>query len=112
MAGKQAKVISEEFLQEALTYVEHHTQHPLRNRVMPLPSHKAGLRAKEISALQWTMVTDGKGHLLDVLSLPDSATKGNSGRTIPLSSPMACGVSLSYEGTTTPAISSHYSIRS
>ena len=28
------------------------------------------------------MVTDGKGHLLDVLSLPDSATKGNSGRTI------------------------------
>ena len=52
MAGKQAKVISEEFLQEALTYVEHHTQHPLRNRVMPLLSHKAGLRAKEISALQ------------------------------------------------------------
>jgi integrase/recombinase XerD len=54
MAGKQAKVISEEFLQEALAYVERHTQHPLRNRVMLLLSHKAGLRAKEIGALQWT----------------------------------------------------------
>ena len=84
MAGKQAKIISEEFLQEALDHVEHHTQHPLRNRVMLLLSHKAGLRAKEISALQWTMVTDGKGNILDVLELPDSATKGNSGRTIPL----------------------------
>lgn len=84
MAGKQAKVISEEFLQEAMAYVERHTQHPLRNRVMLLLSHKAGLRAKEISALQWTMVTDGKGNLLDALELPDSATKGHSGRTIPL----------------------------
>lgn len=84
MAGKQAKVISEEFLQEALAYVEHHTRHPLRNRVMLLLSHKAGLRAKEISALQWTMVTDGKGNILDVVELPDSATKGHSGRTIPL----------------------------
>ncbi len=84
MAGKQAKSISEEFRQEALDYVEHHTQHPLRNRVMLLLSHKAGLRAKEISALQWTMVIDGKGNILDVLERPDSATKGNSGRTIPL----------------------------
>jgi hypothetical protein len=29
-------------------------------------------------------VTDGKGNLLDALELPDSATKGHSGRTIPL----------------------------
>ncbi|GJL56500.1 MAG: hypothetical protein NPIRA02_36320 [Nitrospirales bacterium] len=84
MAGKQAKALSEEHLQEALEYVEQHTHHPLRNRVMFLLSHKAGLRAKEISALQWTMVTDEKGNLLDVLELPDSATKGHSGRTIPL----------------------------
>ena len=84
MAGKQAKILSEELLQEALAYVEHYTQHPLRNRVMLLLSHKAVLRAKEISALKWTMVTDGKGNMLDVLELPDSATKGQSGRTIPL----------------------------
>ncbi len=84
MAGKQAKIISEELLQEALDDVEHYTQYPLRNRVMLLLSHKAGLRAKEISALQWTMVTDGKGNILDALELPDSATKWNSERTIPL----------------------------
>ncbi len=30
------------------------------------------------------MVTDGKGNILDVLELPDSATKEKSGRTIPL----------------------------
>lgn len=71
MAGKQAKILSEEPLQAALAYVEHYTQHPLRNRVILLLSHKAGLRAKEISVLKWTMVTDGKGSMLDVLELPD-----------------------------------------
>lgn len=84
MAGKQAKVFSEIQLQESVTYVAHHTKHTVRNRVLLLFSHKAGLRAKEIGALQWSMVTDGRGNLRDVLSLPDSATKGNSGRSIPL----------------------------
>lgn len=63
MAGKQAKILSEELIQEALAHVEHYTQPPLRNCVMLLLSHKTGLRAKEISALKWTMVTDGKGNM-------------------------------------------------
>ena len=46
---------------------------------------KAGLRAKEIASLTWSMVTDAEGHLGDAIHLPNSASKGkNGGRTVPL----------------------------
>ncbi len=46
---------------------------------------KAGLRAKEIASLTWSMVTDAEGQLGDALHLPNSASKGkNGGRTVPL----------------------------
>lgn len=84
MLGKQAKVLSETQVQELLTYIAHHTKTPLRNTVMILLSYKAGLRAKEISALRWSMLIDSQGHLLDTMTLPNSASNGNSGRSIPL----------------------------
>jgi integrase/recombinase XerD len=52
---------------------------------MVLLSFKAGLRAKEIALLTWSMVTDTTGELADAISLNNTAAKGRAGgRTIPL----------------------------
>jgi integrase len=49
-----------------------------------LLSVKAGLRAKEIAALTWDMLTDAEGDLGQAIHLRDEATKGSSGRVIPM----------------------------
>ena len=60
-------------------------RYPLRDRVMVLLSIRAGLRAKEIAMLRWSMVTDAEGNVGDALHLPNKASKGkNGGRTVPL----------------------------
>jgi integrase/recombinase XerD len=83
--GKQAKILT--FKQEAavLRYIET-TRYPERNRVIFMLSVKAGLRAKEIASLTWEMITDASGEVAEEISLPDAASKGKSGRTIPLNS--------------------------
>src|SRR5438045_3785381 len=82
--GKQAKVLRKSELQRLLNHVSH-SRHPERDRVMVLLSFKAGLRAKEIAGLTWSMVTSATGELADAISLPNRASKGkNGGRTIPL----------------------------
>jgi integrase len=82
--GKQAKILRPRELQRLLDHVSH-TRHPARDRVTVLLSFKAGLRAKEIAGLTWSMVTDAAGELADSISLPNRASKGkNGGRTIPL----------------------------
>jgi integrase/recombinase XerD len=81
--GKQAKILSKAQMDAVLSYLTA-TRHPERDRVIFLLSVKAGLRAKEIAALQWSMVTDAEGRLSDAISLPNSASKGRSGRVIPL----------------------------
>ena len=71
-------------LQRLLNYVSH-SRHPERDRVMVLLSFRAGLRAKEIAQLTWSMVTNTTGELADVISLHNKASKGRAGgRTIPL----------------------------
>ena len=50
----------------------------VRDRVIFLLSLKAGLRAKEIASLTWTMVTDAEGALADTISLTDIASKGRA----------------------------------
>lgn len=71
-------------LQRLLNHISH-TRHPERDRVIVLLSFKAGLRAKEIAGLAWSMITDATGDLADAISLPNKASKGrNGGRTIPL----------------------------
>ena len=48
-------------------------------------SFKAGLRAKEIAKLQWSMVCNSGGEVSDVINLSNDASKGKySGRIIPL----------------------------
>src|SRR6266851_8870796 len=84
MQGKQAKIVSPAQEKAIMGYVAT-TRYPARDRVMFLLSMKAGLRAKEIAALTWAMVTDAKGQIADALQLQNRASKGQTGgRTIPL----------------------------
>ncbi|MBY0432077.1 MAG: site-specific integrase [Rhodospirillales bacterium] len=83
--GKQAKTLTDRQVALIARHLET-TRNPLRNRVMLLLSVKAGLRAKEIASLTWGMVTDSSDDLADCMALPDVATKGRSGRLVPLNS--------------------------
>jgi integrase len=83
--GRQAKVLSDAQVRAALGHVDSASRYPERDRVMILLSVKAGLRAKEIASLTWSMVTDAQGELGEAIHLPNSASKGkNGGRTVPL----------------------------
>ena len=83
MIGKQAKILKKRDLSRMLDYVEDNT-YPERDKVMVLLSLKAGLRAKEIASLTWEMVTDASGDIGDEIHLPYQASKGKSGRILPL----------------------------
>jgi hypothetical protein len=83
MRGKQAKILSDDNLEDLLLFAET-SRHPLRNKVIVLLSAKAGLRAGEIAHLTWAMITDPTGDIGTVLELPDCAAKNRSGRVIPL----------------------------
>jgi integrase len=82
--GKQAKTLSE-LQQKVVLSALVDGRHPKRNVVMFLLSVDAGLRAKEIAALQWEMLTDSAGELTDVIRLQDSAAKGRSGGVVYMS---------------------------
>jgi integrase/recombinase XerD len=83
MRGKQAKVLSDDNLDDLVLFAET-SRHPFRNKIMVLLSAKAGLRAGEIARLTWAMITDPTGDISTVLELPDRAAKNRSGRVIPL----------------------------
>ena len=80
---KQAKTLTKQQCDAVLAYLET-TRHPIRNRLIFLLSVRAGLRAKEISGLTWTMVMSSDGKLANEISLHDLASKGRSGRTVPI----------------------------
>jgi integrase len=82
--AKQAKTLTKGQIDVLLALIATR-RHPERNRVIALLSVRAGLRAKEIASLKWSMVTDAEGKLSDSISLTDTASKGKSGRIIPLS---------------------------
>ena len=81
--GKQAKTLSKGQVEAVLGYLAK-TRNPARNRVIFLLSAKAGLRAKEIARLTWWMTNDPQGQIGRTICLQDSASKGKSGRMIPL----------------------------
>ena len=82
--GKQAKILNTKQQTMVLAYLEN-TRYPLRNKIMFLLSFKAGLRAKEISKLTWSMVCDSEGYISNSINLPNNASKGKySGRIIPI----------------------------
>ena len=81
--GKQAKTLSKGQVEAVLGYLAK-TRHPIRNRVIFLLSAKVGLRAKEIARLTWWMTNDSQGEIGKAICLQDTASKGKSGRVIPL----------------------------
>jgi integrase/recombinase XerD len=81
--GKQAKTLTKGQVEAMLLFLAG-TRHAKRNRLIFLLSAKAGLRAKEIAGLTWWMVNDSQGQIGRAICLQDSASKGKSGRTIPM----------------------------
>jgi integrase/recombinase XerD len=82
--GKQAKALRKGQVEAVMAYLAK-TRWPTRNRLIFLLSVKAGLRAKEIAHLTWWMTNDSQGEVGRAMCLLDSASKGKSGRMIPLS---------------------------
>jgi integrase len=82
MAGKQAKTLSTDHIDDLLFFAER-SRHPLRNRLVVLLSVKAGLRAAEIAKLTWSMVLDPSGEVGSTLELQDKIAKKGGGRSIP-----------------------------
>ena len=81
--GKQAKTLSKGQVDAVLGYLAK-TRWPSRNRLIFLLSVKAGLRAKEIASLSWRMVTDAGGQIGQAIRLENRASKGQSGRVVPM----------------------------
>jgi integrase/recombinase XerD len=81
--GKQAKIINRQQVEALLNYVGKR-RNGLRNQVIALLSVRAGLRAKEIASLKWSMVVGADGEVGDYIYLTDDASKGQSGRMIPM----------------------------
>lgn len=81
--GKQAKVLNPKQVDALLHHVGN-LRNGLRNQVIVLLSVKAGLRAKEIASLRWSMVIGADGKVGNYLHLTNNASKGRSGRIIPL----------------------------
>jgi integrase len=81
--GKQAKTLTKGQIDGVLGYL-FKTRWPSRNRVIFLLSVKAGLRAKGIASLTWRMVTDARGQIGHAVHLENTASKGQSGRVIPM----------------------------
>ena len=69
----------------------------LRNKLIFNLSIKAGLRAKEIANLKWIHIIGNDGILESNIYLPNIASKGNSGRIIPLNSYLKKILSEQYE---------------
>jgi integrase len=92
MAGRQAKILSSDHLNDLLLFADG-TRTPLRNRVIVLLSAKAGLRAGEIANLTWDMVVDANGEVGRLIELRDLAAKKCSGRLIPIHTDLAVALS-------------------
>jgi integrase len=83
MAGKQAKTLTTDHIDDLLFFAER-SRHPLRNRSVILLSVRAGLRAAEIAKLTWDMVLNPSGEVGLVVELQDRIAKKRGGRLIPI----------------------------
>jgi integrase len=81
--GKQAKTLTKGQV-DSLTAFLLTRRHGLRDQTVFLLSVRAGLRAKEIANLKWAMVLGADGEMGDSIHLTDEASKGKSGRIVPL----------------------------
>ena len=81
--GKQSKVLTDKQIEIMVSYLKGR-RNGLRNVVIFLLSVKAGLRAKEIAHLTWSMLVDSDGEIGSAIHLTNESSKGKSGRIIPL----------------------------
>ena len=81
--GKQAKTLTKGQV-DSLTAFLLTRRHGLRDQTVFLLSVRAGLRAKEIANLRWSMIMTPEGEVGDAIHLTNTASKGRSGRVIPL----------------------------
>jgi len=81
--GKQAKTLSRTQVKMISEYLLTN-RYGFRDQTIFYFSIKAGLRAKEIAHLKWSMVMNSDGSVGDYLNLPNSSSKGNGGRVVPL----------------------------
>lgn len=81
--GKQAKILTSQQVKAVTAYLGTR-RNGLRNQTIFLLSVKAGLRAKEIAYLKWSMVLEPDGAVGEAIHLTNTASKGRSGRIIPL----------------------------
>jgi integrase len=95
--GKQAKTLSEAQQRVVLTHLKT-GRHIQRNTLMFLLSVDAGLRAKEIASLEWSMVTDAARHITEEIRLPDKASKGRSGGVVYMSKRLRLAVAAYAQG--------------
>jgi integrase/recombinase XerD len=81
--GKQAKTLTKAQVDSVTAFLLNR-RYGLRDQTVFLLSVRAGLRAKEIANLKWAMVLGADGELADAIHLTDEASKGKSGRIVPL----------------------------
>jgi len=81
--GKQAKTLTKSQV-DAVTAFLLARRNGLRDQTVFLLSVRAGLRAKEIANLKWSMIQTPEGEVGDAIHLTNTASKGRSGRMIPL----------------------------
>ena len=94
--GKQSKTLNKSQIEIVRSFLRS-KRNGLRNEIIFLLSVKSGLRSKEISLLSWKMVCKSDGSLDDYINLPNSSTKRNSGRIIPLHKDLKSKLSLLLE---------------
>lgn len=81
--SRQAKTLSRQQIEAVSSYLLNR-RHGLRDQTIFNLSIRSGLRAKEIASLTWAMVTTSDGKIGDAIHLTNMASKGKSGRIIPM----------------------------
>ena len=100
--GKQAKILNKTQLKALLGHIQE-SRNPIRDKVIALLSIKSGLRSKEISQLNWCMVTNASGELADSIALTNSASKGsNGGREVPMNKELRVALLEHFNATDSP----------
>lgn len=79
MIRKQAKTLINLDINKVKEYLNQNSMNPRRDYAMFCLSRYAGLRACEISRLQWDMILDPFGELDDFIHLESKSTKGGYG---------------------------------
>ncbi len=83
MIGRQAKVLNPGGLRRLLALAGR-GRFPERDCVMVLLAFRAGLRAREIANLSWSMVLDANGRVGHLIEVRDSIAKYRAGRRVPM----------------------------